>query len=416
MSNSTESNNLASFKSHDILSGLCKNCDFDYCDDCAAAELCTNGITGEQLSKENNMGEDNKNIARHSTGLIKKRKSEHLIISLNNEIQHTKSNGFEKFQFEINQLPEINISDIDISTPFFNKVLRAPIMISPMTGGNQLGERINKNLAIAAEKIGLAMGVGSQRITLMDSQTVHTFQVRDVAPNIPLFANLGAADLINAPEVENCRHVIETIQADGITLHLNIVQEVLQREGARTFKGMTASIESLCKGLPYPVIVKEVGFGISRTVAQKLESLGVSGIDIAGAGGTSWAMIEGKRLARESEPFVKACEDMALSTFESLLLVRDSVSEVTVIASGGMKTGMDIAKALALGADLVGIAMPLLEPAARSSQDVIDVLERLISELKSVMLCVGAGTLSELRQVPMRHFELGRIDGGHKLI
>lgn len=361
----------------------CANCIFDYCDDCSAADAYVNSVQNVQADID----------------IVRKRKSEHLNISLNKPMQHKIRNGFEKFQFAINQLPEINEPDIDLSCRLFNKILQAPIIISPMTGGNQLGKRINKNLAIAAERLGLAMAVGSQRISLIDRETSSTFQVRDVAPCIPLFANLGAAELTNGSALANCSQVIDMIQADGITIHLNVVQEMLQPEGARTFKGITHGIETICKGLPYPVIAKEVGFGISGQVASKLTSLGVAGIDVAGAGGTSWAMIEGERLPSESKPFVRSCEAMALSTCDSLLKVRNSVSGLTVIASGGIKTGMDIAKAVALGADLTGIALPLLEPAAKSSDDVINVLKRYISELKIVMMCVGARTLAELRQV-----------------
>jgi isopentenyl-diphosphate delta-isomerase len=225
------------------------------------------------------------------------RKKEHLGLLLGSELQSVETRtGLEQYYFVHQALPELDLSAVDASTTLFGKPLRAPLLISPMVGGIQPAARINRNLAEAGQSLGIAMGVGSQRCALEDPATAHTYRVRDVAPDILLFANIGAVQLNYGFGVDECLRAVEMIDADGLVLHLNPLQEALQMEGNTNFAGLLAKIEGVCGSLALPVIAKEVGFGISTEVARRLAEAGVAAIDVAGAGGTSWSMVEGRRL------------------------------------------------------------------------------------------------------------------------
>jgi len=320
------------------------------------------------------------------------RKSEHLRILLKEDVRFRNlTTGLERYHFVHQALPEINRDHIDLSTTLLDKHLRAPLIISSMTGGTEEAETINKNLAMAAQIFGLGMGVGSQRTALEEPIASHTYQVRDVAPDILLLANLGAVQLNYGYGVEHCQRAVEMIEADGLILHLNPLQEALQPEGNTDFSGLLAKIEKVCRGLSVPVIVKEVGWGISEEVARKLADSGVAAIDVAGTGGTSWSEVEMHRVVSEtSRRIAAAFADWGIPTAESIQMV-----------SGGIRTGVEAAKAIALGADAVALATPLLQPATISAEAVGEKIKKILEELRTAMFCVGARNVRELKSAPL---------------
>lgn len=325
---------------------------------------------------------------------MQKRKTDHIQICLRQEIE-TGLTGFEKYQFVHNALPEIDLEKIDTSTKFLGKKLSAPILISSMTGGTPEAKKINKNLAKAAQKMGVAMAVGSQRIAIENPKLASTFQVRDVAPDILLFANLGAVQLNYGFGIRQCQKAVEMIGADALVFHLNPLQEAIQPEGNRNFENLLPKIEKIVANLSVPVIIKEVGCGISEEVARKLYQVGVRIIDTAGWGGTNWAKIEGIRAKNKlGETF----SQWGIPTAESIIVCR-KVKGLTVIGSGGVRSGIEVAKAIALGADLVGLALPFLKPATKSRRAVEEKLAQLARELKIAMFCLGAKDIKDLGKV-----------------
>jgi isopentenyl-diphosphate delta-isomerase len=331
------------------------------------------------------------------------RKSEHLRILLKEDVRfRNMTTGLERYHFVHQALPEINRDRVDLSTALLGKHLSAPVIISSMTGGTEEAETINKNLAMAAQIHGLGMGVGSQRTALEEPGLSHTYQVRDVAPDILLLANLGAVQLNYGYGIEHCQRAVEMIEADGLILHLNPLQEALQPEGNTDFSGLLAKIEEVCRGLSVPVIVKEVGWGISEEVARRLADAGVAAIDVAGAGGTSWSEVEMHRAVSESSRRIAAAfADWGIPTAESIQLVRRAAPEVALIASGGIRTGVEVAKAIALGADAAALATPFLQPATVSPEAVGEKIREVLEELHTAMFCVGAGSLQELKRAPL---------------
>ena len=331
------------------------------------------------------------------------RKTEHLDIVLNNDIEVDDiGTGLDDFWFIHQALPDIDFDNIDLSIALFGKKLEAPLFISPMVGGIEPARRINNNLAKAAQTLGLSMGVGSQRCAIDDNDVASTYQVRDVAPDIPLFANLGAVQLNNGYGVSECLRAVEMINADGLILHLNPLHEVLQRNGNTNFADLLPKIEKVCKELTVPVVIKEVGHGISEEVARKLADAGVAGIDVAGAGGTSWSEVEGHRANNESESRVAAAfASWGIPTAESIRMARRGAPKLTIIGSGGIRTGLDAAKAIALGSDIAGIGAPLLKAANDSEEDVVTLLQQIIRELRICMLCIGASNVRILRNSPL---------------
>ena len=331
-----------------------------------------------------------------------RRKSEHLNINLNRNVQSREiSTGFENYYFIHQALPESDASLIDLSTSLFGKRLKAPIIISAMTGGTPEAQRINENLARAAQAVGVGMGVGSQRAALDDPKLVKSYQVRHMAPDILLFANLGAVQLNYGYGTEHCRRAVEMIGADTLVLHLNPLQEALQSEGNTNFSGLLSKIERICRELTVPVLVKEVGWGISETVARRLAQAGVAAIDVAGAGGTVWSEVERLRANNKvSQNLIDAFASWGIPTAESIKMVRRGAPGLPIIASGGIRHGLDIAKAIALGADAVGLASPLLKVANLSSEAVIEALEELKDGLRLAMFCLGASDINTLKCSP----------------
>jgi len=377
------------------------------------------------------------------------KKKRHIDIVLNKQVDEN-SAGFENYKFTHNALPEIDFNEVKTSYSFIGKKLRAPILIAPMTGGTSQAMVINTNLAKAAEKCGIALGLGSMRIAIEVQNKVKSqendfilksFKVRKYCKNMPLFADLGAVQLNYGFGAEECRKAVEMIEADGLILHLNPMQEVIQSriknplqgkqesrinlpillppvslgvnevnnlEGNVDFRGLLGKIEDVCKKVNFPVFVGEVGFGISFDVAKKLFSVGVSGILTGGWGGTNWAKIAGE----ESENSLgETFSNWGISTTDSIIQCKEALRvsswspEATsndkrpvIIATGGIRSGLDAAKALVLGADLIGVALPLLKPALESEEAVSLKIEQYILELKMAMFGVGAGSVEELKK------------------
>ncbi|HAC64909.1 MAG TPA: type 2 isopentenyl-diphosphate Delta-isomerase, partial [Cyanothece sp. UBA12306] len=278
------------------------------------------------------------------------------------------------------------------------------------TGGTESAHIINLNLAQTAQTLGIAMGVGSQRAAIEQKDLANTYKIRQVAPDILLLANLGAVQLNYGYGIDQARQAVEMIEADALILHLNPLQEAVQAEGDRNWKGLYHKIEALVSQLEVPVIAKEVGNGISASVARRLVSCGVAAIDVAGAGGTSWSEVEAYRQSDPRRQKIAHCfANWGIPTALSLMEVRQAVPNLPVFASGGIRTGIDAAKAIALGATLVGSAAPLLEAATDQSQAVYEKFTVLLEALRIAAFCAGASTLSELQQVPLRRADNWKI-------
>ena len=321
------------------------------------------------------------------------RKAEHIELALEERMQHG-GRGFDAWQLEHCALPGLDLAEIDVSTEFLGKPLVAPLLISCMTGGTADATQINRNLATAAERAGVAVGVGSQRRALEDASMQATFQVRDCAPTVPLLANLGAVQLNCGYGLAECRAAVRMIDADALVLHLNPLQEAIQPEGDVNFANLLPKIKAIVDQLEVPVIVKEIGMGISLSVAERLAEAGVRIVDTAGHGGTNWARIEAHRA--DELDLGETFSAWGISTPDSIQAVA-SVPGVTVIGSGGVRTGIDVAKALALGADVVGLAQPFLKAALESADAVVARIEHTLTELRVSMFCTGTRTLADLR-------------------
>jgi isopentenyl-diphosphate delta-isomerase len=330
---------------------------------------------------------------------ISERKLQHLRLSLEASVQSTKSAGFERFTFEHRALPEIDFEEIRTDTNFLGKSLQLPFLVSSMTGGALASADINRRLALTAQSLGIAFGVGSQRAGLSHKDLRFTYQVRSVAPDVLLFANLGAVQLNYGVRKEQCVEAVEMIGADALILHLNPLQEVLQPEGDHNFKGLLEKIAQLSAALEVPVIVKEVGCGISAEVACELVKAGVSAIDVAGMGGTSFARVEAFRRERPEEVELGlAFSDWGIPTSLALRQVRSALPDVPLIASGGVRHGLDAAKAIGLGADLTGFAHAVLAAATEGEEPVRRLLEGFAWQLRVAMFCTGARTLTDLKR------------------
>lgn len=333
------------------------------------------------------------------------RKLEHLRISLNEPVQFRETtNGLERYRFVHQALPNLALDEIVLATTFFNKPLRAPLLISSMTGGAAEAERINLTLAAAAQATGIAMGLGSQRAAIEDAALARTYRVRRIAPDILLFANLGAIQLNYSYSIDQCRRAVEMIQADALILHLNAIQEAVQIGGNTNWKGLLAQIEKVCCALDVPVIGKEVGFGISEEAARQLASAGVAAIDVAGAGGTSWAAVEARRAPSPSaRQLAEAFWDWGIPTAESLERARRGAPNLPLLASGGIRDGVEVAKCIALGASLVGFASPMLKLADQGVEAIIEGIQLIEAELRIAMFGIGARDLIALRDT--KHLE-----------
>ncbi|MEJ1933321.1 type 2 isopentenyl-diphosphate Delta-isomerase [Nostoc sp. NIES-2111] len=327
------------------------------------------------------------------------RKADHIRICLEEDVQFRETtNGLEHYRFTHCCLPEIDRNDIDLSTTFLGKKLNAPLLISSMTGGTEQAGMINQRLAELAQHYKLAMGVGSQRVAVEKPQVAETFAIRKYAPDVLLFANVGAVQLNYKYGLDECLKMIDMLEADALILHINPLQECIQPSGDVNFKGLLDKISKLCLELSVPVIAKEVGNGISGTVAKKLIEAGVQAIDVAGAGGTSWAKVEGERAENSMQRRLgRTFADWGLPTAECITSVRAIAPHIPLIASGGLRDGLDVAKAIALGADIAGLAMPFLQAAVESETALQDLAQVLITEITTVLFCTGNATLHQLK-------------------
>jgi isopentenyl-diphosphate Delta-isomerase len=328
------------------------------------------------------------------------RKADHIRINLEEDVQFPHlTNGFERYRLVHQALPELNLEEVDMGVNLLGKHLRVPLLISSMTGGTASAAVINRNLAEGAQARGLAMGLGSQRTALEQPGTAGTFHVREVAPDILLFANLGAVQLNYGYTVDQCRRALDMISADALILHLNPLQEVLQADGNWDWAGLLVKIEAVCRDVGVPVVAKEVGWGMSEVAARRLAEAGIAAIDVAGSGGTSWSQVEAHRAPNQRlQALARAFADWGIPTADTLQMALRAVPGLPVIASGGMRSGIEAAKALALGARAVGIASPFLKAAAASAEEVIATIDQFAAELRIAMFCSGAGNVDALRE------------------
>lgn len=325
------------------------------------------------------------------------RKLEHIELSLDRRMQ-SERRFFDRYAFVHEALPELDFAAIDLTVPFLGKTLAAPLLVSCMTGGTGSATSINRHLAEAAERAGIALGVGSQRKAIEDPSTADSFVVRRHAPNVPLLGNLGAVQLNYGFTVEHCQRAVDMIGADALALHLNPLQEALQPEGQCNFADLVPRIAEVVEGLSVPVIVKEIGCGLSAKTAQRLLDAGVRILDSAGLGGTSWARIEAARAG--DLPLGELFADWGVPTPDSIAELA-ALEGVTVIGSGGIRNGVDVAKAIAMGAHVVGLAQPFLGPAVESAEAVYEKIQQTLRELRIAMFCVGARNLDELRRIQL---------------
>lgn len=336
---------------------------------------------------------------------VESRKQGHVELCVQRDVSfRSRRTGFADLHFRHNALPELDLHEIDTSTSFLGRTLQAPLIISSMTGGYANAEEINRGLATAAAHFGLAMGVGSARQALLSSEHHRSFSiVREVAPGVPIFTNIGAHEVARLHATSNLselQRIIDLVDADAIAVHLNPLQELMQPEGNTDFRGVLHGIEAIASTFKLPLIVKEVGAGISYNAAAKLLDAGVSIIDVAGAGGTSWAGVEILRHEEQDRASLEPFWDWGIPTVQCLLEVAELKERYsfTLISSGGIANGLDIAKSIALGADLAAMARPLIKTLVDSGEEALHkLLETILFQLRGAMFLTGSGTLEELR-------------------
>jgi isopentenyl-diphosphate delta-isomerase len=344
--------------------------------------------------------------------IIKQRKRDGLTIPLSKEVQaKTTSTYLEYVTLVHNALPELDFDEIDTSTTFLHHKFSAPLIIDSMTGGTPEAAKINERLAQTAETLGLGMGLGSQRAGLKSKELAETYSIaRKHAPTAFLIANIGGAQLAKGLSIDEAKQIIDMINANALVVHLNPLQELVQPEGEPKFKGVFNKIAELVKSLSVPVIVKEVGAGISKEVAVKLELVGVKAINVAGSGGTSWAGVEKLRADSAGSDLKSHLGEMfwdwGIPTAASLIEVRRAI-KLQLVASGGLRNGLEVAKCLAIGADMCAMAFPFLKQAAVSKEAVMQFANLLLNELKSTMYLVGAKDVRTLKT--SRHILTGPL-------
>lgn len=343
-------------------------------------------------------------VSPSNTNIHERRKADHIRINLEENVAFNKlTTGLENYFFMHQALPEINLTAVDTHTKLFGKPLTTPLLISSMTGGTAEAGVINRILAEAAQSVGIAMGLGSQRAAIEDSSLASTYQVRRVAPDILLFANIGAVQLNYSYGLDQCRRAVEMCEADALILHFNALQEAVQPEGDGNFANLLRKVEQICQDLAVPVIAKEVGWGFAEETARQLANAGVAAIDVAGAGGTSWSQVEMYRAptarhARVAGAFI----DWGIPTAVSIQYCRRAAPTLPIIASGGIRNGIDVAKCIALGANLVGFAGDFLRVADKNGvAGVIEMAETITDELRIAMFCAGAENIVNLGNTPL---------------
>jgi isopentenyl-diphosphate Delta-isomerase len=329
------------------------------------------------------------------------RKDSHLALALAEEVEFPAddASGFAGLRLDHDALPELDLAEISTEVELLGRRLRAPLLVGAMTGGTARAGEVNRRLALAAARCGVGLALGSQRKMLVDPSTRPTYAVREVAPDLPLLlGNLGAVQLNYGVGARELRSLVADVRADALALHLNPLQEVIQPEGDTRFSGLLAKLGAVIPQVGMPVLLKEVGAGISETTARKIAGLAVAGVETGGLGGTSWSKIESLRTAdtlqrSTGELFAR----WGVPTSESIVACRRHLPGRVVIASGGIRNGIEIAKAIALGADAAAVALPLLRAAERSVEDAVQALERIVAELRTAMFVTGSRTVAELR-------------------
>lgn len=336
------------------------------------------------------------------TPSISERKEDHIRINLDQDVRSGLSTGLENYRFIHQALPELDLEDIKLDLYLFGKKISAPLFISSMTGGTESARLINQNLALAAQKTGIPMGLGSQRAALENPKLEDTFQIRDLAPDIMLFANLGAIQLNYGLSTSDCQRAVDMVQADALILHLNPLMEAVMGEGDTRFSGLINKIGEVCAKLEVPVIVKEVGWGISILAAQMLADAGVAAIDVAGAGGTSWSEVEMHRAeSKQARQIASTFVNWGIQTTECILNIKEKHPEMTILASGGLKNGLDISKTIALGASMGGLAGPFLKAASVSEDIVTAEINRIKREIQISMFGAGVGNIKSLAEIEL---------------
>jgi isopentenyl-diphosphate delta-isomerase len=332
---------------------------------------------------------------------ISSRKNDHLNLSIEADVGFRKSHLLECVELVHDALPELRLEDVDTSVQLLGKHLRAPIIIAAMTGGSERARDINRELASIAEEGGYGFGVGSQRAMLVDPVVEHTYSVRDIAPTCLVLGNLGAVQAVKL-DTATIGRLTSAIGADALCLHLNPAMELVQPEGDRDFRGILDAIERIGGELEIPVVVKETGCGLSKGVARRLLERGIRHVDVSGAGGTSWVAVEGERLPVESRATAHSFRDWGIPTAASVAYC-SSAGMSTVIATGGIAGGLDIAKAIALGGTAAGMARPVLKALHEGGRSgALRYLRRVESELRMAMLLTRARNVDELRSVERR--------------
>lgn len=330
------------------------------------------------------------------------RKADHIRINLEEDVRSGLTTGLEHYRFVHRALPELDLEEVDLSQDIFGRRLLAPLLISSMTGGTEEAALINRRLAQAAQQTRIALGVGSQRAAIEHPELAATFQVRKQAPDGLIFANLGAVQLNYGYGLDQCQRAVDMIEADALILHLNALQEAVQPEGDTRFKGLAGKIEQICRHLPVPVIAKEVGWGFSKEDIRLLVEAGIQAIDVAGAGGTSWSQVEMHRAKTDSQKRLAAAFlDWGNPTAEVIREVKLMAPDMLVFASGGLRTGVDIAKCIALGANLGGMASPFLKAASESTEKTVQMINELKREIQICMFAAGTGDLAQLQRVSL---------------
>lgn len=340
---------------------------------------------------------------------IRDRKDQHLDVVLSGGGRHARDAGFDAIRFVHEALPDVDHDRIDLGTEFLGRRLKAPLLVSSMTGGPARAEAINTHLAEAAQALGIALAVGSQRGALETGGAGGLTQtLRNRAPDTPILANIGAAQLTLGFGVEEARRAVEMIGADALIVHLNPLQEACQPEGDRNWSGTGAALEALIRNLDLPVVVKETGAGISARTARRLIEMGAVAIDVAGAGGANWGLIEGERATDPADKaHALAFADWGISTPQAIADIRRACPEATIIGSGGIRNGVDVARAIRLGADVVGQAAGVLEAATVSTEAVMTHFQIMIRQLRTACFCTGSASLADLRRAPIQTLHQG---------
>jgi len=331
------------------------------------------------------------------------RKSAHLGITAGEDVESTVRAGFDRVRLPHRALPGLDMDAIDLRTPFLGKTLTAPLIVSGMTGGSERAGTINRRLAVVCRELGLGMGLGSQRAMLELPHLAPTFEVREEAPDILLLGNIGAVQLNLGVTVDDCRRLVDAVRADALAIHLNPLQEAVQPEGDRDWSGLLDKIAAVVRGLDVPVLCKEVGAGLDGITAGALVDVGVAAIDVGGTGGTSWGWVEGFRTAdRHRKAIATTFRDWGTPTAEAIVDVRAAVGDrAAVQATGGLRSGLDVAKALALGADVGGMALPFFRAADVSVDEALAVGRRIVDEIRIAALCTGSADAAALRALPV---------------